>query len=610
MRISAFEVRNIGPIKLVSVDGLSDVVVLAGPNGVGKTSINAALLQTAQAPQSQNGAWMIVEATCEAESQRWGKARLDTRVAPDAQILSAALQRNQRRNQYESSFLNFDSDRTVRNVQHYGFNWDVGDPLEEEVGWSLGLQSLQHRYNDVRHSLFRLVESQKRQIADTVLALQRSEGASKITLDAFPDVLAAYKEAFKRLLGPKELVDVSTRDQEIFFEHNGQRLSFANLSSGEREVVNIVFDFLLRSPRDCVIIFDEPELHLHPELSYRLLQTLASIGRGNQFIFSTHSPEIISASLENSVIFVSPPGREHENQAVIVQRDDETHHALQALGQSIGVISLGKNLVLIEGDETSLDKQTYGAILKNRFPEFVLVPVGGKDGIESFADVRASILDKTIWGVNFYLLCDRDAAPALTDEQSMAEIANRVSVLPRYHLENYFLDEQVLAALFARMERPDSWLCDARAVGAKIREIARSVIPYAVALNVSTQVRRSVGNVSIKPRGSSEMSFAELTKSIGDLVDSELQRVQARLDGGHVQTMVKSEYERLVRAVDSPDGSWKRDIPGRIILNKFAGMANMKVGRLKQLYLAEADQDTVFGEIVTIFERFRSGRSQ
>src|SRR5205823_1764116 len=153
----------------------------------------------------------------------------------------------------------------------------------------------------------------------------------------------------------------------------------------------------------------EPELHLHPELSYKLLQALSAQGSNNQFVFCTHSPDIISASLENSVAFITPKTPAIDNQAIVVHRDDATHHALKLLGQSIGIISLGKKLVLIEGEESSLDKQTYGSILKNRFPELVLVPVGGKSTIRSFNDISESVLNKTIWGVQFFMLCDRDA---------------------------------------------------------------------------------------------------------------------------------------------------------------------------------------------------------
>jgi len=189
---------------------------------------------------------------------------------------------------------------------------------------------------------------------------------------------------------------------------DGQLFPITSLSSGEREVVNIVFDFLLRSPNDCIVIFDEPELHLHPELSYKLLQSLRIVGKNNQFIFCTHSPDIISASLENTVVMLTPPKADNGNQAVRVREDDKTNQALRLIGQSIGIVALGKRIVLIEGSGTSLDKQTYGAILRARFPNLVLVPAGGRPLITSFDALQKQVLDQTIWGVQFFMLCDGD----------------------------------------------------------------------------------------------------------------------------------------------------------------------------------------------------------
>ena len=37
MKIARYSVVNLAPIKRFEVDGLMDVVVFAGPNGVGKT---------------------------------------------------------------------------------------------------------------------------------------------------------------------------------------------------------------------------------------------------------------------------------------------------------------------------------------------------------------------------------------------------------------------------------------------------------------------------------------------------------------------------------------------------------------------------------------------
>ena len=40
----------------------------------------------------------------------------------------ATLSSKEKRSQYDSSVLNFESDRAVRNVAQYGFSWDLPDP--------------------------------------------------------------------------------------------------------------------------------------------------------------------------------------------------------------------------------------------------------------------------------------------------------------------------------------------------------------------------------------------------------------------------------------------------------------------------------------------------
>jgi predicted ATPase len=604
MRIRSFEVKKVGPIKLVNVDELADVVVIAGPNGVGKTNIGNAILQLARNPIPNPNTSFMIEATDIGERSQWGKSILNSMDSGDANILKRHLQRSQRRKGYKGSFLNFDSDRAIRNVQTYNFTWNIGNLYTEDLGWDFGFSPLSNRYNDVRHSLFRLIEGQRREISDLAFKLKAS-GNAQMALD-FTDVLMPFKEAFFQLLAPKSFVEVNVQNQQIFYEYQGQKLNFDTLSSGEKEVVNIVFDFILRNPQDCVILFDEPELHLHPELSYKLLQTLSRLGKRNQFIFSTHSPEIISASLENTVIFITPPMGDAHNQAVIVHKDDDTHHALQTLGHSIGVISLGKKLVLIEGEESSLDKQTYGAILKGRFPEFVLVPVGGKDSIRSFQEIRENILNKTIWGVSFYLLCDRDAVNLLGRETILDKEARNIKQLSRYHLENYFLDENVLALCFQEMELEGTWLRDPSQIATRLRKIGKSVVSYAVALRVSSSVREKVGKISIMPKGvDSAQKVEELTSLLKGQMDNESMRIDQGLNFDSVSEIISTEFLRLNKALDEDDPVWKSDLPGRIIFNKFSASAKIAPGRLKQLYLNKADIDITFREIIELFEEFR-----
>ena len=618
MRIKSINAVNIEPIKSFSVDHLSDVVVLAGRNGVGKSRLIRWLLTFFQSGPSNVNQWLEVEATNAEEMETWKKTTLDTRVLEDAAKLRAYLQKSRRRSGKVSTVLNFESNRTIAQIKPFAFTWDYADPFEELVAWNDGFTDLTNRFTDTVHSIFRKIRSRREAIAAKVEQMIRKQThagqgtPSKIELDpnAFPDPMIPFKEAFAQLLSPKRLVDPDITKQELFFvDEKGKEFPIASLSSGEREVVNVVFDFLLRRPSDCIVFFDEPELHLHPELSYKLLQTLRNVGSRNQFIFCTHSAEIISASLDYSVVFVSPPRPDESNQAIVVREDDATHRALKLLGQSIGIVSLGKKVVLIEGEHGSLDKQTYGAILKGRFPSLVLVPSGGKGLIRSFDTILERVIEKSIWGVQFFMLCDRDAVPSGTDTNAFEQAANgRVKVLRRYHIENYFLDSNIIADIFRPFEPSNSWRCDPVQVDARLLDIARSRLSHTTALIVAAHFREIAGNVSILPKECDNKSLDELIALLKSSVSKEHSRLTGLLAEKEIESFASKIYKGL--EVDLSNGAWRNTMPGRPILNIFCSMkhANFDFGRLKVAYLRVASiaKSNPFEDIDQIFAAFDS----
>ena len=319
MRIDQIHAEDIFPVRKFSTTELADIVVLAGPNGVGKTRLIDGLVNLFRSPAGYRNIKLVINATCEHELLNWGKATLETGNEADAQKLIQTLQQTRRRASWQSSVVQFESDRSIQQIQPYTFNWDFSDPFEENTGWDVTFSGLRSRFQDTHHSLFRKVRSHRENIARTAEQL-RSQGATSMQLD-WPDPLKAFKVAFSQLLAPKKLLDPDPQQQQLEYEFNGQRFAISSLSSGEREVVNIVFDFLLRNPEDSIVLFDEPELHLHPELSYRLLQTLRTVGKRNQFIFCTHSADIITASLDQSVVFIAPAKEPPINQAIPVRAD-------------------------------------------------------------------------------------------------------------------------------------------------------------------------------------------------------------------------------------------------------------------------------------------------
>ncbi|HEV8724828.1 MAG TPA: ATP-binding protein [Candidatus Binatia bacterium] len=602
MRLVNITVSDRPPIKNFSVSDLTDVVVIAGPNGVGKTNILNFLLNKFRGPSANPSIQIIVEATSESEKNTWKNlARLNTATPQEAGILQQFVQRSQKRGQLRSGVINFDSSRVFENIQPYSFSWNFADPFLEDVGWEMTFNSARQRFQDVVHALYRKVRSQKEEIASTALKLQR-EGSREMRLE-FADPLEKFKDSFAKLLPGKVLCELDEQRQQLSYTTDGATLPLDSLSSGEREVVTIVFDFLLRDPQDSIIVFDEPELHLHPELSYRLLRTLRDAGERNQFIFCTHSADIISASLDHSVVFIGPPKGSSDNQAIKVSEEHESARVLHLLGQSVGVISLGRRIVLIEGIDSSLDKQTYGSILGSSANDLVLVPTGGRDTITSFLAAVESVLDKTIWGIEFFMLCDGDA----TVGRSGLKDHPRLRRLSRYHLENYFLDEGLLArVLGVAGESENSPLRDPRQIKEILKGFAQSRISHAVAIRVSDTVRTQAGNVDLLPKNCHNLDLPALQSAFEERAHLEQERWLTLINNKKLKEMLEKEFTEITQALSSEGDEWKKWIPGKILLKQFAATVKIDVSKLKTVYIREAKnyEPDPFTEIKEIFGYF------
>ena len=604
MQIREIKATDTLPVKLFEVDNLSDVIVLAGRNGVGKTRLLQGIINSFQNPVGQQNMRLVIEATCDEERERWGKNTLDTQINADAMLLQQTLHENRLRRNWKSSVMNIESDRSIQQIKPYSFSFDVNDPDKESIGWNFLIGGLRSRHQDTIHSIFRKVHAYRNKISAKAEQLMR-KGETSMDLQKFTDPLEPFKHAFSQLLAPKQLLDADLKAQQLKYLQDEQEFHINSLSSGEREVVNIIFDFILRKPNDCIVFFDEPELHLHPELSYKLIQTLTGLGENNQFIFCTHSPDIITASLEHSVVFVGAQTDLGTNQAIPVSEDDNTNHALKLLGQSVGIIALGKKILLVEGTHASLDKQTYGAIVKDRYPDLVLVPSGGKDLIKSFSVLKDEVLEKAIWGVEFYMLCDRDTVKPGVDNDSEGTSNDRRQVLNKYHLENYFLDENILASIFENVEDDNSWLRSPEEINNKLKEIATDMLSYTISLYVSSFFREKVGNIDIMPKDCHGKNSDEILSLITERANSEKVRISNTIDDEEIKKYVENITGKLEASL-SNGNEWKNLIPGKSILNIFAGKAGMPVGRLKRAYInaAHKSETNPFEDILNIFDKF------
>ncbi len=125
----------------------------------------------------------------------------------------------------------------------------------------------------------------------------------------------AVDEAISKALGADGcniIAGMSIRPlkKKVFFHYvDGREVEADNLSDGYKRLVNIVTDLAVRCcllngkkyGKDCcrltsgVVLIDEIDQHLHPELQLRVLNSLRDTFPGLQFVVSSHAPLVMSS---------------------------------------------------------------------------------------------------------------------------------------------------------------------------------------------------------------------------------------------------------------------------------------------------------------------------
>lgn len=94
--------------------------------------------------------------------------------------------------------------------------------------------------------------------------------------------------------------DINFTDNSIEVKaFNGEKINLGYLSSGEKHLILILVESLLA--KEDTIIIDEPELSIHIDWQIRLIESMRALNSKAQFIFATHSPEIMTYIREDKI---------------------------------------------------------------------------------------------------------------------------------------------------------------------------------------------------------------------------------------------------------------------------------------------------------------------
>lgn len=133
--------------------------------------------------------------------------------------------------------------------------------------------------------------------ARRVLLVYREALRQRLELhDAAMAPLEAYVVAVNEFLEGKRLVvtggnETSGNVLSIEFD-DGRKARVHALSSGERQIVTMLYAAMHSEDEQAVVLIDEPEISLHVDWQRRLLSEMRRHLREKQLIVCTHSPEI------------------------------------------------------------------------------------------------------------------------------------------------------------------------------------------------------------------------------------------------------------------------------------------------------------------------------
>lgn len=452
MRVESIQLRNFRRFSDLNITDLPEsarLIVLAGPNGVGKSSFFDGL-QT----------WYLVTAWSRADGSPTYAAKVGTADASEW---------------YQRVAVNLhggDRDRAVLKQSSIYFR----TAYRHEADFSIQQLSQPPRPNENGGPARRAVdedrsvsENYQRLLWQTFSAVFDDETSDDATKAEIRDrVTGRLREALLRVLPDLELSGVGALGTGRSFEFTkgiATGFPYVNLSAGEKAIFDLLLDAVVKADyyKDSIWCIDEPELHVGTKAQGRLLRELVRLlPDRSQLFLASHSLGLMSEAVKmaqdapgevafldfeghdfDAPVTLQPvkPGRQFWKRILAVALDD------------IATLVAPETVVMCEGSSDGFDARCYRTIFALEFPDVDFISVGNSDDAQNDKIGLTSALQTLTQGTKVVRLRDRDLA---SNEEMERWRAAGTAVLTRRHIEAYLFDPEVLDAFCDSIERSDA----------------------------------------------------------------------------------------------------------------------------------------------------------
>lgn len=261
----------------------------------------------------------------------------------------------------------------------------------------------------------------------------------------------------------------------LYFRKPNQpkEFEFNVLSSGEKEVVDILLDLYLRRNDydNSIFLIDEPELHISTSIQGKLLIEIDRlVGQNCQIWLTTHSMGFLRALQtelkEVCQIIEFRDEYELASNSFVLRPMKATAQAWRELFavalDDLATLVSPKTIIYSEGRaepgtagvERGMDAKAFNTIFGESQPDALFISSGGNNELDQRSTIAIAILSKVFPTVEVLVLKDRDMASGkMTDEKTRQQYLknnpNNHRVLKRWEIENYLYDKEILKAYCA-----------------------------------------------------------------------------------------------------------------------------------------------------------------